>query len=127
MLRGFFIGCAAGVIKRYRPAEAAAKCPRTGKGPTMTAMTETPEARRKKLAMRAARRGMKEMDIVLGPYARARLSDMTEAQIDLFDRLLWENDQDILPWILGQVTPPEPYAILIGDIIAFARENLALR
>ncbi|MFV0492146.1 MAG: succinate dehydrogenase assembly factor 2 [Pseudorhodobacter sp.] len=91
----------------------------------MTITTETPEARKKKLAMRAARRGMKEMDIVLGPFAATRLAAMTTTEIDIFDRLLWENDQDILPWILGQKTPPQDYAALIAEIAVFAQESLS--
>ncbi|MGB7320153.1 MAG: succinate dehydrogenase assembly factor 2, partial [Albidovulum sp.] len=34
-------------------------------------MTETDQARLKRLTMRSCRRGMKEMDLILGPYAAA--------------------------------------------------------
>jgi len=87
--------------------------------------TENPEARLKRLAMRAARRGMKEMDLVLGPYAQAHLAGMDAARLALFDRLLWENDQDLLPWVLGQVAPPSDYAAMIAEIGAFARARLS--
>ncbi|MBL4917723.1 succinate dehydrogenase assembly factor 2 [Tabrizicola sp. DMG-N-6] len=85
---------------------------------------EDPGARLKRLAMRAGRRGMKEMDIVLGPWAQAHLGSMAAAELDLFDRLLWENDQDLLAWVLGQAAPPADYAGLIGRIAGDARDRL---
>lgn len=86
---------------------------------------ESPEARLKRLAMRASRRGTKEMDLVLGPYAQAHLAGMDAERLALFDRLLWENDQDLLPWVLGQVPPPPDYAAMIDEIGAFARARLS--
>lgn len=88
-------------------------------------MTETAEARLKRMAMRSWRRGTKEMDLILGPWADARLAAMDEPTLQLYDALLAENDQDLLPWVLGQTPPPERFAALIGRIGAFARERLA--
>lgn len=85
---------------------------------------ETAEARLKRMAMRSWRRGTKEMDLILGPYADARLATMDEATLVTYDRLLQENDQDLLPWILGQSAPPGDLAALIADIAAFARARL---
>lgn len=85
---------------------------------------ETAEARLKRMAMRSWRRGTKEMDLVLGPYADAHLAGMAEAQLALYDRLLGENDQDLLPWVLGQHPAPADYATLIAEIGAFARARL---
>lgn len=88
-------------------------------------MVETAEARLKRMAMRSWRRGTKEMDLVLGPYADAHLATMAPPVLDLYDALLHENDQDLLPWVLGQVATPPHYAALIADIGAFARTRLA--
>ena len=85
---------------------------------------ETAEARLKRMAMRSWRRGTKEMDLVLGPYADAHLAGMDDTTLDLYDRLLHENDQDLLPWVLGQTPAPSHYAELIARIGAFARERL---
>lgn len=85
---------------------------------------ETAEARLKRMAMRSWRRGTKEMDLVLGPYADAHLAGMAEAQLALYDRLLGENDQDLLPWVLGQHPAPADYAMLIAEIGSFARARL---
>ena len=87
-------------------------------------MGETAEARLKRMAMRSWRRGTKEMDLVLGPFADAHLSGLTEADLDQYDALLEENDQDLMAWILGQSAPPVALAPLLARITAFAETRL---
>ncbi len=86
---------------------------------------ETAEARRKRLAMRSWRRGTKEMDLVLGPYADAHLSTMGEADLLLYDRLLDENDQELVLWVMGQRTAPDHFADLMARVAEFARGRLS--
>lgn len=84
-------------------------------------MSETAEARLKRMAMRSWRRGTKEMDLILGPYADAALAGMAEDRLALYDALLSENDQDLYPWITGAMPAPDQFADLIADIAIFAR------
>lgn len=91
----------------------------------MTEVVETADARLKRMGMRSWRRGTKEMDLILGPYSDVRLAGMTEADLIVYDKLLWENDQDLLPWILGQQPVPPAYTDLIAEIAVFARTRLA--
>ncbi len=77
---------------------------------------EPHNVRLKRMAMRAARRGTKEMDLILGPFAKDTLADMDEAGLDLFDALLNENDQDLYRWVTRQVGAPTEYTGLIADI-----------
>ena len=79
-------------------------------------MTETYEHRLKRMQMRSMRRGIKEMDIILSAYAQSNLSKMDESQLDLYDQLLDENDQDLYQWVTGQVVAPVSLQILIKDI-----------
>ncbi|MBL9051087.1 MAG: succinate dehydrogenase assembly factor 2 [Tabrizicola sp.] len=88
-------------------------------------MSETAEARLKRMAMRSWRRGTKEMDLVLGPFADAHLAGLSPAELELYDALLAENDQDLMAWILGQMPPPPALAPLLGRITAFAERRLA--
>jgi antitoxin CptB len=88
-------------------------------------MTETPEVRLRRIGMRAWRRGTREMDLVLGPYADAHLAGMPEAEVDLFDRLLEQNDHDIAAWMLGQASPPDRFAALVRSVAGFARRRFA--
>ena len=79
-------------------------------------MSESAEARIKRLKMRSMRRGIKEMDIILSAYADAHLEQMNEAEISLYDDLLNENDQDLYAWVTGQIAPPEHFRALLSDI-----------
>ena len=79
-------------------------------------MTELPEHRIKRLAMRSMRRGIKEMDIILSAYATENLAMMDEAKITLYDNLLDENDQDLYQWVTGQVVAPDKFIQMIAEI-----------
>jgi antitoxin CptB len=84
-------------------------------------MSETPDARLKRMTMRSWRRGTKEMDLILGPFADARLARLGPETLEVYDALLSENDQDIYPWITGAGTAPARFQTLISEISAFAR------
>ena len=88
-------------------------------------MSEPHEARLKRMRMRAWRRGTKEMDLILGPYADAHLEKMDAAVLDLFDRLLEENDQDLYPWVTGAAAPPADLSGLLAEIAVFAFARLS--
>jgi antitoxin CptB len=79
-------------------------------------MTETAEARIKRLKMRSMRRGIKEMDLILSAYADRTLPRMDDAALELYDALLSENDQDLYQWVTGQSAPPDHYEALIAEI-----------
>lgn len=87
-------------------------------------MDETAEARLKRMRMRSWRRGTKEMDLVLGPFADAHLTALTLDELDLYDALLAENDQDLMAWILAQTPPPAALAGLLARIADFAETRL---
>ena len=87
-------------------------------------MTETNIARLKRMGMRSWRRGTKEMDLILGPFADAHLAAMTEDDLVLYDRLLDENDQDLLPMMMGQTLAPVALADLVNRISGFAKDRL---
>ncbi|MGH1452081.1 MAG: succinate dehydrogenase assembly factor 2 [Paracoccaceae bacterium] len=77
---------------------------------------EPRETRLKRLSMRSMRRGIKEMDIILSRFAAERMAAMTDAQLDRYEQLLDENDQDLYQWVSGQTTPPAALAALITEI-----------
>ena len=79
-------------------------------------MSEPRDIRIKRLRMRSMRRGIKEMDLILSAYADRTLHDMDAAQLDLFEALLHENDQDLYRWVTGQEAAPTRFADLIADI-----------
>ena len=77
---------------------------------------ESREARLKRLHMRSWRRGIKEMDLILGAFADRELQGLSEEDLTVYDGLLSENDQDLYRWVTGQEAPPERLAGLIGRI-----------
>lgn len=79
-------------------------------------MSETRQTRIKRLRMRSMRRGIKEMDLILTEYAARNLDDMSPEQLDLYDLLLEENDQDLYQWVTGQASAPTALVDLISDV-----------
>jgi antitoxin CptB len=66
------------------------------------------DERQRKILFRAWRRGMREMDLVMGRFADANLPAMSEAELDAFERLLDAPDPEVLAWITCEAaTPPE--------------------
>ncbi|MBF9030167.1 succinate dehydrogenase assembly factor 2 [Rhodobacterales bacterium HKCCE3408] len=79
-------------------------------------MSEAPEIRRKRVRMRAEHRGMREMDLILGAWAAARLDGADPATLDAFEALLEEPDQDIYAWVTGREAAPVSHAALVSDL-----------
>jgi antitoxin CptB len=84
----------------------------------------TLDERRRKILFRARRRGLREMDLVLGRFADANLPDMTDEELDAFERLLDVSDPNLLAWIMGEeATPPEFDTVLLARLRASPRRE----
>ncbi len=97
-------------------------------------MTEDLDVRRKRAAYRAAHRGTKEMDALLGRYAAAHLQTMAERDLDRLEKLIQIADPTLEAWILGKSPVDQnDFEILIRDIRSFhgleqtGRENTGSR
>jgi antitoxin CptB len=78
------------------------------------------DVRRRRAAYRAAHRGTKEMDWLLGRYAEARLAAMTECQLTEFEQLLAIADPDLQGWLIEPAAQSDrAFAALVADIRAF--------
>ena len=75
------------------------------------------ELRLKKLKYRAEHRGFREADIIIGGFAERHLHEFSEAQLDEFERLIDQPDQDLYAWIIGREPIPEPFAGEMMDLI----------
>ncbi len=89
-----------------------------------SAADASPEARLKRLRIRAWRRGTKEMDLILGPFADDRLAAMSPGALDQFEAVLSENDQDLYLWVTGHPGAPEALRPMLDEIVAAARDRL---
>ena len=78
------------------------------------------ETRLKRLRFRAWRRGFLEADLVLGPFADSHARDLTDTEVDAFERLLDRTDHDVYGWIVeGGEAPTPDETDLIVRIRAF--------
>jgi len=82
-------------------------------------VTETRETRIKRLRMRSWRRGIKEMDLILGGFADAELAGLDGATLDAYERLMEENDWDLYYWVTGAREAPGAHAPLIRRLAVF--------
>lgn len=78
------------------------------------------EIRRKRIRIRAWRRGMRELDILVGGFVDARLESLGADELDELEVLLDLPDAELLGWLAG-VTPPPPErdTPLLRKIVAF--------
>ncbi|MEM7499957.1 MAG: succinate dehydrogenase assembly factor 2 [Pseudomonadota bacterium] len=82
---------------------------------------ESRETRLKRLRIRSWRRGIREMDMLLGPFADGAggLVALDEGQLAAYEELLEENDQDLYAWMSGRAEVALPHAPLIAHIRAW--------
>ncbi|HZQ13283.1 MAG TPA: succinate dehydrogenase assembly factor 2 [Pseudolabrys sp.] len=64
------------------------------------------DARRRRLLVRCWRRGMREMDLVLGRFADAELVSLSETELGEVERWLDIPDQQLFAWVNGAEPPP---------------------
>ena len=76
-------------------------------------MSEDRATRLKRLHMRSMRRGMKEMDLILSRFWDEEGEALSPDDLDLYEALLSENDQDIYKWVSAQADPPARFSPLI--------------
>ena len=82
--------------------------------------------RRKKILFRCWHRGIKEMDLLLGGFAKARIDDLNDDELSELERLLTANDHDLYAWMTGRKPLPEEWdGPLYRRIIAYCEETIA--
>ena len=72
--------------------------------------------RLKRLHMRSMRRGIKEMDLILSRFWGREGAGLSDGDLDLYETLLGENDQDLYQWVSGQAESPQAYAGLVAKL-----------
>ncbi len=85
--------------------------------------SEPHDIRLKRLRMRSMRRGIKEMDLLLMTYAEHRLAALSGAELDVYEALLEENDQDLYAWVSGKDAPPAYLSDMLADVARVYRDK----
>ncbi|SET80368.1 succinate dehydrogenase assembly factor 2 [Oceanicella actignis] len=75
--------------------------------------------RLKRLRLRCWRRGTKEMDLILGPFADAVAEGRAACDLDALEALMAENDQDLYLWVSGAAPAPERHMPMIAALRDF--------
>lgn len=63
-----------------------------------------------RLKFRAWHRGTREADYMIGCFFDHFHASWNEQEIDLFERMIEEEDVDIMGWALGTLSVPDEYA-----------------
>lgn len=92
-------------------------------------MIELAETRLRRLKLRSWRRGMKEMDLILGHFADGPLASLDGPDLDAYEAVLAENDQDLYLWVTARVNGgtnrgPADIAAILDRIARHAEERL---
>ncbi|MBW8619319.1 MAG: succinate dehydrogenase assembly factor 2 [Hyphomicrobiales bacterium] len=67
------------------------------------------DPRRRRLLFRCWHRGMREMDLLMGQFADAHLLGFSEQELDLFEALSENQDQELLSWIVDSKPVPSEF------------------
>jgi antitoxin CptB len=67
------------------------------------------DVRRRKLLFRAWRRGVREMDLIVGRFADAAIDKFDEAELDDFERLIEAPNAELYAWVTGGRNIPANY------------------
>ena len=79
-------------------------------------MTPT-ENLRKRLLYQSQHRGMREMDIVLGGFARKKIETLSPQELEQFEALLAFPDQHLYGWFFERAPLPESAPFTIVEAI----------
>ncbi len=71
---------------------------------------------RKKLSIKSWRRGTKELDLILGGFSDNYLIKLELAELDLYERLLSNDDYLIHDWLFRNKESPKIFGSLIKQI-----------
>ena len=77
--------------------------------PESTLSSAALDPRRRRVLFRCWRRGMREMDFLLGGFADAQLPALPEAELDDLEKLLDVPDRDALAWLTGEAPLPNQF------------------
>jgi antitoxin CptB len=75
------------------------------------------DARRKRLLFRCWHRGTKELDLIIGRFADAHLTALSDADLDQLERILDVPDPELYAAFMGEAETPRDAAGTVFDRI----------
>ena len=84
------------------------------------------DVRRRKLLFRAWRRGVREMDLIVGRFADVFIDRFDDAALDDFEQLIETPNAALYAWVVGDEAAPQNYdTAVLRQLIAFHAQNFA--
>jgi len=78
------------------------------------------DVRRRKLLFRAWRRGVREMDLIVGRFADAYIDKFDDAALDAFERLIEVPNAELYAWVTGdRPAPANQNSAVLRELIVF--------
>ncbi len=78
------------------------------------------DVRRRKLLFRAWRRGVREMDLIVGRFADAYIDKFDDAALDDFEHLIEAPNAELYAWVVGDAAAPQNYdTAVLRQLISF--------
>ena len=78
------------------------------------------DVRRRKLLFRAWRRGVREIDLIVGGFADAYIDKFDAPGLDAFERLIEVPNADLYAWVVGdKAAPAEHDSAVLRQLIGF--------
>jgi antitoxin CptB len=82
------------------------------------------DVRRRKLLFRAWRRGVREIDLIVGRFADAHIGTLDEPALDDFERLIEVPNANLYAWVVGAEDIPQQFdTAVLRKLIAFHRHD----
>jgi len=82
------------------------------------------DARRRKLLFRAWRRGVREMDLIVGRFADVHIDKFDDAALDDFERLIEVPNAELYAWVTGnQAAPAKHDTTVLRQLLQFHRQT----
>lgn len=78
------------------------------------------DVRRRRLLFRAWRRGVREMDLIVGRFADAHIGRLEASELDDFERLLQAPNASLYAWVSGaEPIPPDCDTSVLRQLVRF--------
>ena len=82
------------------------------------------DERRRRILYRAWHTGLREADLILGPFADARIADLSAEEVSDLEKLLAVPSPELVDWVIGTETPPgELSTKTFQQLCAFHRKS----
>jgi len=88
-----------------------------------TRTTHSLTSRQRRALFHAWHRGTREMDLILGPFADARIDSLSDEEMDQFEALMDVSEHDLYAWLTGSVPVAPDHDNAVYRALAGFHEN----